>query len=42
MASLKKVNDRIAELERMFNEKVAEKESLEKKINECEIKLDRA
>jgi len=40
--SLEKVNARIRELERMFNEKIAEKEILTQKIKECEIKLERA
>jgi len=41
-AVLKQVNDRIAELEKMFNEKVAEKDALVKEINSCEVQLDRA
>jgi dynein heavy chain len=41
-ASLEKVNSRIRELEKMFNEKIAEKDRLTKEINDCEIKLERA
>jgi len=40
--SLEKVNARIRELEKMFNEKIAEKDRLTKEIQDCEIKLERA
>ena len=41
-AELTKINDKIQELEDLFESKIAEKERLTKEINNCEIKLDRA
>ena len=39
---LDKVNARIQLLEANFNEKIQQKEMLTNKINECQLKLDRA
>lgn len=41
-AALDKVNARIQDLENQFNEKIQQKEQLTSKINECQLKLDRA
>lgn len=40
--ALDKVNQRIQDLENQFNEKIMQKEQLTSKINECQLKLDRA
>ena len=40
--ALDKVNSKIQHLENQFNEKIQEKEALTSKINECQLKLDRA
>lgn len=40
--ALDKVNQRIQHLENLFNEKIQQKEHLTQKINECQLKLDRA
>ncbi|CAD8156782.1 unnamed protein product [Paramecium pentaurelia] len=39
---LEKVNAKIRELEEMYNQKILEKEDLQNKMKECEIKLERA
>lgn len=39
---LERVNEKIRELEEMYNQKIIEKEELQNKMKECEIKLERA
>ena len=41
-AELKEVEDRLATLKQQFDEKTAEKESLEYQVDMCQKKLDRA
>lgn len=40
--ALEEVNQKIAELQKAFDEKIAQKEALTKEINDCQVKLDRA
>jgi dynein heavy chain len=40
--ALDRINKRIQELEDMFNEKMRQKQELEDKIRECQVKLERA
>ena len=40
--ALERINNRIRELEELFEQKLIEKEELQKKMKECEIKLERA
>lgn len=39
---LEKVNQRIRELEEMYEQKILEKEELERKMKDCEVQLERA
>lgn len=40
--ALEKINNKIRELEDMYEQKILEKEELQNKMKECEVKLERA
>ena len=40
--ALETINNKIRELEEMYDQKIQEKEELQNKMKECEVKLERA
>ena len=40
--ALERINNKIRELEEMYDQKILEKEELQNKMKECEVKLERA